>query len=241
MRCIAIKGDGEQCTRAATTKVAIKESKDTGDSEDSLETKDSNKSKDLFCSQHSKIVQSKKVDTIKSVEPWTLLKYPTPDPRNGKKYIQKIRTHLNNSSNFRAPKSNPHSGFIYVFYLKREKGLHYYKIGYTERPVEERLEEWSDKHDLELYASYHVTCNVHKFESLIHLYLAYCRMYRYPNDRGGFHSVFKLSGKIIRDGQENEKEDERLVAKNKEIEWFCAPIAEILEIIEGILKIKKTK
>jgi hypothetical protein len=67
-------------------------------------------------------------------------------------------------------------------------------------------------------------------------------MYRYPNESGtGFHSVYKLSGEIIQDGQENTDEKERLVAKNKEIEWFCAPLEEILSVVEGILKIKANK
>lgn len=214
IRCIAIKDDGEQCTRKPSS-----------------ESKNKN-----YCKQHDKSNQTKKLATIEAVEPWVLLKFPEPDARNGKRYIQKIRTHLNKSNSF--SKKDSQSGFIYIFCLAHERKLNYYKIGYTERTVEERLEEWGEKHSaLELCACFRVNSNAHQKESLIHLYLAYCRMYRYPNERG-FHSVYKLSGEIIQDGQENTDEKERLVAKNKEIEWFCAPLEEILSVVEGILKIK---
>lgn len=203
-RCIAIKADGEQCTRDTT--------------------------KGTFCTQHAKCAEKKKVTKVNTIEPWTLLKLPTPDPRNGKRYIQKIRTHLN-----KRPNLDEAGGYIYIFYVPSEGGLDYWKIGFTVRTVEERLEEWSKKHRLKLYVSYHIKKGAHQIESLIHLYLAYCRVYRYPNKRG-YHSVYKLSKKVIKDGQENREDDEeRLVAKNKEIEWFCAPIEEILKFVEPIV------
>jgi hypothetical protein len=207
--CLAIKADGDQCTRHQAA------------------------GERHYCSQHAKSAKNKKVERLGTIEPWVLMKLPVPDARNTKRYIQKIRTHLNKSP----PSKDQPGGFIYVFYLPHERDLHYYKIGYTERPVEERLEEWGEKHKLELAVSYGVKANVHKTESLIHLYLAYCRLYRTPNAHG-FHSVYKVSGKVIQDGQQNRKDDERLVAKSKEIEWFCAPLKEILATIEGILKIK---
>jgi len=205
-RCIAIKDDGEQCTR--------------------------NKSKEnkTFCAQHAKGAAKKKITKVGTVEPWTLLKLPVPDPRNGKRFIQKIRTHLNKTQ-----QPNEPGGFIYIFYVPTDSGPDYWKIGYTERPVEERLSEWSKIHKLKLYVSYSIKKGVHQIESLIHLYLAYCRVYRYPSKRG-YHSVYKLSKKVIKDGQEHEEDDEeRLVAKNKEIEWFCAPIDEILHYVEPIV------
>lgn len=214
-RCLAIKGDGEQCTRHQAA------------------------NERRYCTQHAKTSKTKKVETVGTVEPWIILGFPEPDPRNGKKYIQKIRTHLNKASSFASPKSNPHSGSIYVFYLPREKGLNYYKIGYTEQTVEERMEQWAKAHpDLELLSSYFVTCNAQKYEALIHMYLAYCRLYRYPNAHG-FHSVYMLSGEVIQDGQQNREDDEKPIAKSKEIEWFCAPLKEVIRIIEGILKTKK--
>lgn len=221
IRCIAIKADGEQCTRNASM----------------IESKSKN-----YCKQHAKSNQTKKLSTVEAVEPWVLLKFPEPDARNGKRYIQKIRTHLNKSTSS-CSKKDSQSGFIYIFCLSHERKLNYYKIGYTERTVEERLEEWGEKHSaLELCACFRVNSNAQRKESLIHLYLAYCRMYRYPYESGtGFHSVYKLSGEIIEDGQENTDEKERLIAKNKEIEWFCAPLDEILKVVEGILKIKATK
>lgn len=199
-QCIAIKQDGEQCTR---TKGAGQR---------------------LYCSHHAK--SKKTLSTVKSVEPWTLLRLPEPDERNGKRFMQKIRTHLNTTHPY--SKENPHSGSIYIFYLPREKGLDFWKIGYTTRSVSERMEEWAEKYTLEVYREYEIPYNVQKTESLIHMYLAYCRVYRYPTAKG-FHSVHKLSGKVVEEGGEK-----RPSAKTKEIEWFHAPIKEILKYVEPI-------
>jgi len=204
VRCEAIKGDGEQCTRNATSGKKV-------------------------CKQHEKAKTTTTIITVKTAEPWTLLGLPEPDPRNGKRYIQKIRTFLNSS------KGEKKGGYIYIFFLPREKKLSYWKIGYTERTVEERIREWSTKYPLEVYKTFKIENGVQYYESLIHLYLTYCRIYRYPHENG-YQSVYKLNpSAVIQDGQQI-KDDERLVAKNKEIEWFCAPIRDILGVIEPIVK-----
>jgi len=58
----------------------------------------------------------------------------------------------------------------------------------TERSVDKRLSEWKSKHGIILNkkAVYNVAKN-HKFlERLIHLYLDYCRIHRYPTTTGCF-------------------------------------------------------
>jgi len=206
IRCEAIKQDGEQCTRYP-------------------------KDGKPLCSQHRNMTNTK-VTVVKTPDPWTLLKLPEPDERNGKRYIQKIRTHLKKPKTEKPQKG----GYIYIYFLPREKKLQYWKIGYTERTVEERMREWSAKYTLEVYTTFKVENDVQYIEALIHLYLTYCRIYRYPN-KHGYQSVYKLKPScVIKDGQENREDDERLVAKNKEIEWFCAPIREILNVVEPIIK-----
>lgn len=208
-QCLAIKqSDGQQCTR---TKGAGQK---------------------LYCTQHSK--SKTKITSVKAVEPWTLLRLPVPDERNGLRFIQRIRTHLNKTHPY--SKENPHKGYIYIFFLpeeKKNKGPSFWKIGYTERSVKERMDEWSEKHNLEVHSEYEIPYNVQKTEALIHLYLAYCRVYRYPTDQG-FHSVYKLSGEVIEKGGLD-----RAPATRKEIEWFYAPIEEILKYVEPIVNKKK--
>lgn len=99
------------------------------------------------------------------------------------------------------------------------------------------MSEWSSKHTLQVYTTFKVDKHdVHWVEQLIFMYLAYCRLYRYPHKQG-YQSVYMLKpGDVIQDGQQCAKGDERLVAKNKQIEWFCAPIEEILAVVEPIIK-----
>lgn len=198
-QCMAIKKDGLQCTR----------NKAPGQKH--------------YCTQHSK---STTTTHIKEIEPWVTLKLPEPDKRNEARYIQAIRTHLKKTHTFK--KNTPTGGFIYIFSLPSEKGSNYWKIGFTTRTVEERLEEWASKRPLTLYKSYEIRYNAQKTEALIHLYLAYCRVYRYSTEQG-FHTVHKLTGKVLEDGGEK-----RPSAKSKEIEWFQAPIDEILRVVEPI-------
>lgn len=205
--CEAFKADGEQCTRQYKVKTA--EGKH-------------------FCTQHAKC---KAVKSVAEPEPWETLRLPEPDPRNGKRYIQKVRKMLSE-----AP-GKKREGHIYIYFLPREKTLRYWKIGLTERTVEERMQEWSAKYTLEVYTTFRVATDVYYVESLIHLYLTYCRIYRYPSKRG-FQSVYKLKPSVvIQDGQQAEQ-GERVVAKNKQIEWFCEDIEEILKVVKAIIKAK---
>lgn len=96
------------------------------------------------------------------------------------------------------------------------------------------MREWSKKYTLVVYNTFKCEQNVKLAESLIHLYLTYCRMYRYPSKRG-YQSVYKLKpNEIIQDGQQCD-EGERVVAKNKEIEWFCEHIEDISKVVEAVV------
>jgi hypothetical protein len=132
----------------------------------------------------------------------------------------------------------PRPGHIYIYFLPRERALNYWKIGRTQRSVEQRMKEWSSKYKLEVYAIYKAERDVVQAESLIHLYLTYCRMYRYPSARG-YQSVYKLNpSEVIQDGQQCDPESgERVVAKNKEIEWFCEDVEVVRRVVEAIMEV----
>jgi hypothetical protein len=128
-------------------------------------------------------------------------------------------------------------GYVYIFYLENEKGKNFWKIGMTTR-LEKRMQEWNKHYggkatlvQKKLYKSDY--CEF--MERVIHLYLDYCRMHRYPihtEDAIKFHSIYSATGKVI----EAVDEEERLVAKNKNIEFFHAPIKEIKTVIAFIQK-----
>lgn len=151
--------------------------------------------------------------------------------KNNPKVIKKIHTkHRQGLPKEKTP------GYIYIFYLEHEKGNNFWKIGMTERTAKERLKEWTEKYNNKvkvvqekLYKSDYC-----KFmERVIHLYLDYCRMHRYPletEDSIKFHSIYSATGKVIEalDGEE------RLVAKDKNTEFFHAPLKEIVKVIAFI-------
>lgn len=176
-----------------------------------------------------------KVITTKEVEPWVTQKLPTPYEANGARVIQKIRSLLR-----KGPKKNDAtSGHIYVYYLAREQTLSYWKVGVTNRSVGARLKEWRqerNQRDIVLECSYKLERGCKYVERLIHLYLAYCRMARYPH-KTGFHSVWYMDPSVVvNDGQQQEEGDSgRLSPRAKLTEWFSAPLRDILDIIEPLV------
>lgn len=216
-QCQAIKSsDGLQCTR---------------------KLKNNNKG-DLFCSQHAS--KAKNVHKCTDVEPWTLLGLVDPYESNGKRILQKIRTKLK-----KGPKASDGSGWIYIYCLQHEEEqkLNYYKVGRTNRRVTHRMKEWDDlhkqhggaNHKVILKDQYQVTHGIDFCERLIHLYLSYCNIHRYPTEKGTYHSVWAMEPrKALNDGQGMKEEGERLVAKNKHIEWFCKDLHEIQAVVKSI-------
>lgn len=139
-------------------------------------------------------------------------------------------------------------GYVYIYRLAHETGLNYWKIGMTDREVDKRMKEWEGTLRCRVLCvkEYKLKKNHAYCERLIHLYLDYCRMYRYPAEakKGDKHVLFKSkwyrSGEWIDDDQGREI-DERLVAKNKHVEWFCAPLAEILKVVQAIVAFSEAK
>lgn len=190
-------------------------------------TQCSRKQTSTYCTQHKKIVD--KGNTSTDLEPWIALKLPAPAEGNGKRNIQKIRTKLRNG-----PRKTDTAGTIYVYCLEseRKRNLNYWKIGRTSRELDVRLSEWKHEHDDPIVLEFSIQAerNVAFVERLIHLYLAYARMIRYPQTKGnGFHSVWFLDpDEVIEEGKDR-------IAKNKHIEWFCLPINEAIDLIKVLV------
>lgn len=210
-RCVAIKsGDGQQCTRHEIS------------------------SEHHLCKQHSRV---KGVKTVHDQRAWAKMNIVAPRSENGKKVLARIDKALEKPV---AKSDGP--GYIYIYSFASEQHLHYYKVGRTKRSVKERLDEWRrDVVDdaIVLHATFFVERGHRRLESLVHLYLNYCRMYRTPYKHPRlktvvYHSVWKSDGRVICDGQEHGsgKDKRALVAKNKQVEWFCAP----LDLIERLCK-----
>lgn len=230
-RCDAIKqGDGERCTRWATP---------TGGGR--------------RCTQHARVVGGGGggAAAINDREPWTALGMPQPHAKNDRRALQKLRAKL------RAPlpaSQNNEEGYIYVYGIAGERALNYWKVGMTARAdAHARVDEWrrahNKRHAVVLRNQFH-TRHPKRVERVIHLYLAYCRMYRYEyeeEDIGNgcavsgavsskFHSVWARDGAVVEDGQQLEAPTPHaLAATRKHVEWFCEEYAHIRGVIESVI------
>jgi len=203
-RCVAIKKDQKRCTRSAVC------------------------TRTRMCTQHAKLQGG--APPVEA-EPWVALRLPTPSAKNSTRALRKLRARLR-----RAPPAGSPEGYIYVYGIRGERALNYWKVGMTERAdVEHRVDEWRRTHGkgaVEL-RGYFRTRHAKHVERVVHLYLTYCRMYRYELEDGTFHSVWAETGAVIEDGHETTSE--RLVATRKHIEWFCEEYAHIRAVIEGVI------
>ena len=212
--CETITSSGKQCTRAKTKM-----------DENGV----------AYCTQHYKMRSNPTKSTVKETEPWDKLNLIDPFHANGSRVLQKIRSRLKAGPD----KKKDGKGHIYIYHLAHERHLNYWKIGRTKQSVDTRMQQWQDEHKkrrVVLFRQYSVQYNKH-VESLIHLYMAYCRMHRYPY-KDGFHSVWALDPtEVIEDGQQIPKEDRdkhKTVAMHKHIEWFKCKEAELLQVVEQL-------
>lgn len=212
-----------------------------------------------FCTQHSKV---KNVHRISELDPWTVHPHlPVPCPDNGKRFLQKLRTQLNKP----LAKTDTQPGHIYIYYLDSERGCDFWKIGRTARSVDKRLEEWNQTHkgDVRLQQSFAMERGVKRAELIIHLYLAYCRVYRYGSSedihrsewafplpdasrRGeGRKDLLPFPPRASRGEGKEEKEysspprakrgeGRKERAVAKQVEWFCEELDKILPIVQAV-------
>ena len=128
-------------------------------------------------------------------------------------------------------------GYVYVYSLQHEVGKDYWKVGMTERnDYRKRLKEWTTVHAPAIVvckAVYYTTANCKLLERLIHLYLDYCRMYRYPTDNPyEMVTVWKTNGKPV--DAVVEAKPHQVVAKNKHKEWFNIDWPKLEELIQRL-------
>jgi hypothetical protein len=215
-RCAAITGQGKPCRRAGIASSSI--------------------SKRKLCTQHLNLEADKAGKKV--VEPWLAAKLPEPSDKLRAAVLAKLRRKLYNTAKDRGGR-----GVIYIYYIANETGLNYWKVGMTEKTADQRLSEWMAAHRTRILCKsfYAVKHSVKFVERVIHLYLDYCRMHRTPTSDHTretlFRSVWSATGEVIDDDQNRviSADATRLIAKHKHVEWFCAPIAEIKEIVEAIV------
>jgi hypothetical protein len=222
VKCNAMTREGRQCSRNGTT---------------------THTNGRLFCTQHYSMSKGTIATAAAAPEPWVCLRLSSPVAQNGPHALQKLRTVLR-----RGPRKNDNvcSGFIYVYYLTRDTGENYWKIGMTTRDdCSKRLAEWKRTYAKE--AGFKVmrtypTRAPQFAERLIHLYLYYCRMYRYPLERGkhGHHSVWAKDNTVIADGQQLQQQPPSqgravMVARRKNTEWFCVPLKTVHSTVREII------
>jgi hypothetical protein len=112
----------------------------------------------------------------------------------------------------------------------------------TKKTPKERLKEWQAEHPnlvLKTKQTWQVKTNSVKFlERLVHNYLDYCRMHRYVIGarQDALYSVWAVSGLPV-PGEPAKPEDERLVARSKMVEWFCAPWTEVHTLMDALVKL----
>jgi hypothetical protein len=144
--------------------------------------------------------------------------FPVPSALLSRRIIAKIAT---KERQWATGKDTASTGFIYVYSLSNEVGKNFWKVGMTTRSdYTKRIKEWTAVHakgdgKLVTKSVYTVEANCKILERLIHLHLDYCRMYRYPNGKGGYLTIYKTTGALV-----EEEEDDRPVVKDKLTEWF---------------------
>jgi T5orf172 domain len=204
-QCVSYTKEGKQCTRPSLSH-----------------------SSQQLCWQHERAT-GKKIFTTTEREPWERLGIIiAPSTENTPRALQKLRVLLR-----RGPTKLDCDGHIYVYTCQsdKENPISYYKVGRTARDTRKRVEKEQGGN---LKRSWRT--GDHKFaEALIHSYLSYCRVYRYPHHRG-FHSIWQRNGKTIEDGQNLPGGPPKHKARKKQVEWFACEWEHLERLIGAILK-----
>ncbi len=174
---------------------------------------------------------------VKEEQPWDVLHLPIPSTLIRKNVVSKLKTKLRSF-----PLSSTTGGTIYIYFLAKERGEEMWKIGFTIRDVNARMAEWANVHDtvVILKRSYAVQHSAALREKIIFYYLDHCRIYRYPSDSDKsimYKDVWSATGKVYKQQQQAVKDSVGFVAKNKHTEWFHAPLNDILDIVERVIKL----
>ena len=170
-------------------------------------------------------------------EEWIRQGYPTPSSKIDEGHRRKIKSKLK-----RGPSQKDKEGYIYIYYLKTDKRVRYFKIGRTSTTVEKRLKQWEKESPSPpvLVESFKVKHSIF-CERLIHLYLDYCRVYRYKVSKNRFCTVWKVSGECVTERDEKLKDRNRLEGMKKQTEWFAVKKKTALNLVKEIVELHSTK
>lgn len=135
--------------------------------------------------------------------------FPVPVDHLPAKTQAKIKRRLQ-----KPPSQSDGPGYIYIYTLPEDGP--YYKVGRTERLVEHRIKEWKGAQLKKAYAVDYQK----KMERLIHLYLDPSRVYRYQVAKGKVCTVWKSNGDPVTKYDAKLKEENKLEALSKQVEWF---------------------
>jgi len=186
------------------------------------------------CTQH--LYGHHHIITITDVEPWTQRGMPTPAKALRPHVLQKLRRKLKAGPRPLTPRKG-RGGSVYVYCLEDDDMPNLYKVGMTSDSVDKRLQSWARKHKdtvLKRVAEYVVTQDVAWVERVVHLYLDYCRVYRYPRVGGtGLYSVWAATGKPL-NAEQQPSSPRSLLVTEKMIEWFSLPFDEIDALISQV-------
>jgi hypothetical protein len=183
------------------------------------------------CQQH--LYGIHRIISVKDIEPWVQREMPTPALDLLRPHVvQKLRRKLKAGPRAATPRGlgKGRGGSIYVYCLEADDHSNLYKIGMTSDSVDKRLQQWARKHKTELrrVAEYVVSQDVAWVERVVHLYLDYCRVYRYPLANGtGLHSVWAATGEPLDADAAKPPSPRSMLATEKMIEWFQLPFDEI--------------
>jgi len=218
-QCEAITAAGTRCSRVG---------------------KHRNQCGEQVCQQHLWGIH--KVISIKDVEPWVHRNMPEPALHLLRaSVVQKLRRKLKQGPRPVTPRGigRGRGGSIYVYCLENDDHLNLYKVGMTCENVDKRLQQWERKHKCKVrqVAQYVTLQDVAWVERVIHLYLDYCRVYRYPLLKGGLHSVWAATGEPLTTSTTTEDEASAkrpLVVTEKMVEWFKASFDDIDAVISQV-------
>lgn len=197
----------------------------------------------LVCRQHLKPAVT---TAIYDVEPWVAREMPEPQLERLRAHvIEKLRRKLKRGPRPATPRGlgRGRGGSIYVYRIIGDEIRDCYKVGMTSVRVEKRLQQWARKHkgaSVLKVTEYTVCQDVAWVERVIHLYLDYCRVYRYPLAAGGLHSVWSATGETVPADNGTVRttngplSPRALLATEKMIEWFAAPFEEIDAVIARV-------
>lgn len=207
-----------------------------------------------LCTIHFKKEENDHIDALAAAQTIVDKKKPfltvdeigLPTDKLSAKTFNKLVRHLK-----KGPKASDRAveGHIYIYSIASEQGMDYWKVGMTNKDADARLKEWETAHKVRILkrASFKVKTGTAFVERAIHLYLSYCRMLRTPvtEDKKLMYSVWYETNQVIEDVHYDtlllsnmydspKKLQEAMVVKKKHKEWFCAPIEDVLNVVNKI-------